>query len=1226
MRYLNKIIFINSAKVKYAEIELDGNVHLIGTQGVGKSTLLRAILFFYNSDKTKLGISREKSNFDSFYFPNQNSYIVYEVIKDGVPYSILAFRKQGRVAFRFIDSAYDKNIFINEDGGAYESWEKIRPQLGVDISYTKSVSNYEDYRNILYGNNSSLSPEFRKYSIIESKQYQNIPRTIQNVFLNSKLDAEFIKQTIIKSLNENEVEIDLETYSRNHLKNFEAEINDIKIWTEKNRKGEIVIRKQADKVIDNHRSLKHLEFEMIKLAKQIGLSVKDIERKEPVIRTEKKREEERLLEIKKRMEEAEAIYNDKREGLKTEIGICKDKLKTIKNKEAYFNDLGINEIIERSSAEQSLIISKKQLKEQKELLTSKYSKMSQKYEDMKLLADNQLTEFRNQQKERINSLNEQLNKVREEINNRYSDLIDKIKSENSDSIDIARNMLEQEKDKVASIKHKRVELKHQRLFEKEIEACKAEALKLKEETIKLNSRIKEAKSIIENTQRQWEIEDRSLKHESDVKIQELKDKKADVDKQIEEIESIIKRREGSFYSWLNNNLPEWNDTIGKVVDEKDVLFNTDLNPVLVEEGEKNLYGVNIDLSQLDKSVKTIEEYREDLNGLVLNSKELDKEINQELKNKDEELKKLARKFQNIISENKEIITVKELELSKNNHKIDENDVKIVDLERKAIEERDSSLQDIDKELDAAINEKVKAEKNIEDIKKSIEGEIDAKKKERDETIAKEQESTKEKVDNINDEIKKKEEETKSNKEDISKKQNEELKEEGADVEVIENLDKKLKDIEQELTYIEEKKVKLIEYKKDKREWLDKKGEYEDEKQDLEQKLKKEKVEYSLEKESLGKAYAEVNRSLELISKELGDIEFDLDKYKEFKKTEIYNEFKCYIGDGDVENNQTDRLYKLIDSIYRLNGESANRYNDLRESVNKFAGNFTDDNIFKFKTRFLSKEDYIEFANMLNEFVLEDKITELQKRVNERFAHIIQQISKETGDLNSKEGEIQKWIRKINKDFASKNFVTAIKHMEMRTVESSNKIVKILNDIKKYSEEYALELGEVNLFSTETREINNEKAVKLLSQLVREINLSKAKQISLSDSFGLEFRITENDNDTGWVEKLSNVGSEGTDILAKAIINIMLLNVFKNTASKKIKNFKLHCMMDEIGKLHPSNVEGILQFANERNILLINGSPTSYSAKNYSYIYMLSKDKNNITRAKRLIKREAMVLN
>jgi hypothetical protein len=39
------------------------------------------------------------------------------------------------------------------------------------------------------------------------------------VFLNSKLDAEFIKQTIIMSLNEEDIEIDLQSY-KHHLENL----------------------------------------------------------------------------------------------------------------------------------------------------------------------------------------------------------------------------------------------------------------------------------------------------------------------------------------------------------------------------------------------------------------------------------------------------------------------------------------------------------------------------------------------------------------------------------------------------------------------------------------------------------------------------------------------------------------------------------------------------------------------------------------------------------------------------------------------------------------------------------------------------------------------------------------------------------------------------------------------------------------------------------------------
>lgn len=95
MRYLNKVIFLNSAHIPYSEIKLDGNVHFIGTQGVGKSTLLRAILFFYNADKLKLGIPKEKRSYDEFYFHFTNSFIVYEVMRENGPYCVLTGRLFG---------------------------------------------------------------------------------------------------------------------------------------------------------------------------------------------------------------------------------------------------------------------------------------------------------------------------------------------------------------------------------------------------------------------------------------------------------------------------------------------------------------------------------------------------------------------------------------------------------------------------------------------------------------------------------------------------------------------------------------------------------------------------------------------------------------------------------------------------------------------------------------------------------------------------------------------------------------------------------------------------------------------------------------------------------------------------------------------------------------------------------------------------------------------------
>ena len=229
MRYLNKVSFINSAAVKYAELDLNGNVHFIGTQGVGKSTLLRAILFFYNANSLKLGVPTgpANKNFAEWYFPYRNSYILYEVVRENGAYTILAFKAQNRVCFYFIDAPYDREMLIDVDGRAFESWEKIRAGLDArKVYYSRRIKSYEEYRDILYGNDQGKK-EFRRYALLESRQYLNIPRTIQNVFLNSRLDAEFIKQTIIDSMNEEDLQIDLHNYTH-HLKDFETQLDDMR--------------------------------------------------------------------------------------------------------------------------------------------------------------------------------------------------------------------------------------------------------------------------------------------------------------------------------------------------------------------------------------------------------------------------------------------------------------------------------------------------------------------------------------------------------------------------------------------------------------------------------------------------------------------------------------------------------------------------------------------------------------------------------------------------------------------------------------------------------------------------------------------------------------------------------------------------------------------------------------------------------------------------------------
>ena len=112
MNLLRRMVLVNSAHVAYREVLLDGHIHFIGTQGTGKSTLLRAILFFYNADQRKLGISKEKKSFSEYYFPYVDSYIFYEVQVGERRFCVWLYKRQNRLCFRFVDGGFDQALVI----------------------------------------------------------------------------------------------------------------------------------------------------------------------------------------------------------------------------------------------------------------------------------------------------------------------------------------------------------------------------------------------------------------------------------------------------------------------------------------------------------------------------------------------------------------------------------------------------------------------------------------------------------------------------------------------------------------------------------------------------------------------------------------------------------------------------------------------------------------------------------------------------------------------------------------------------------------------------------------------------------------------------------------------------------------------------------------------------------------------------------------------------------
>lgn len=1211
---------IESANVRYSEVDIDGNVHFIGTQGVGKSTLLRALLFFYNANQQKLGIPMGKKTFVDFYFPYQNSYIIYEVIRETGPFCVMVFKSQGRVNFRFLDTNYDKKHFIDDEGRIFDSWDKIKVAFGKNIHYTKKIDRYEDYRNVLYGNSQGLGAEFRKYAMLESKQYQNIPRAIQHVFLNYKVESEFIKDTIIKSLNEEEIKIDLSNYVH-HLKDFDTQLNDIRKWTDKTKSGDIIVRKLAEQVSTIYLAIKSLDREKKKLSTELQWQLNEIKKQQPKIAEKLYREEANKTQLQLKIADREKRFQSKKDKITAEINVYVHKLKDAKTRMDEYLNMDIQGIIKRVAKKADWEIEKDNLSNQKIILEANFTDIKQKYEMQINQLKNQLTSYQNLKQTEENNLHKGLFQYKEQLAKEYENLIEEIKKLNVEQLEFAKKLVEDKNAAINQLQIKKAGTKHKRFFETEIEKSKSDINGLNEKIRLENVEIKLKTDETDAIKRQWELEKVRTEEIFANKLEAHNHQVKVLNERVNSIVEKVENSKDSLYGWLNNEYPEWEKSIGKVIDEDNILFHSGLSPQKVGATDISFFGVKLDLSEISKSVKTVADYQKDKVSLLVQIEGIHKSMAALAEQLNADLENLKRKYKPKISKCKEAVKISQHIIDHSIIKLDEAKVSLADYIAKAESEKQLAMDLLEKEFETISDAKLNADNAVTEIENGIKKHIESKRNEKLKKAEEEEVKLNEAIVKIAQEIAYKKTSTAKQLDAIKANQKKEFEVKGADNIQIAKIDEALLALNTELEFIENNRDNVAEYNKDKRELFDKMESFKNQKAYQENQLTTEQNKFETLRAKLFDEIGLLKKDIELTNLQLANIKEDIEKYEAFKLTECYKNSPVATNEYGVHPQSTKRCIMLIDELNSAYYKGIEQYRSLQEGINKFNGNFSVQNIFSFKTNLITQSEYFQFAEDLNEFIEEDKISLYEKRVNELFANIIKQVGKETTDLLSKESEIQSVINDINKDFVNRNFTGVIKSIQLRVVQSSNKVVHLLTEIKKFNDENVNDLGSANLFSVSelSREDKNKKAIGLLMQMVKEIADYKHKDINLSDSFELEFKIVENDNDTNWVQNLANVGSDGTDVLVKAMINIMLLNVFKEGATKhRFKDFKLHCMMDEIGKLHPTNVRGILKFANDRNIMLINSSPQSFDALAYKYTYKLAKDDKSVTIINRLI--------
>ena len=1203
MKCLNKIVFINSANIPYAEISVDGNVHFTGTQGVGKSTILRALLFFYNADKHRLGIQQGQKPFDEFYFRQSNSYILYEVARDNGAYTILVSRYQGRASWRFIDAPYRREWLVTDENKVLGDWVKIRERIGSDISVSARVESGVMFKDIIFGN--THDGKYARYALVTSSHYQNIPRSIQNVFLNTKLDADFVKNTIIQSMTDEELPIDLQTYRR-LVTDFEREYDEIDCWFRQTRDGVYPVRRQAMAIAEQGRKIVALDRQLSDEWRMLNHAVDYSEQRIPLLEVEAETVMSDICKERKREEELTEEYEKEKDSLNQELGANRSKLKEILQTRKAFEAEGIDAMLALADRETTVRHEEKDTRTLLDGLLKTHETIEEKYNVARGKLENARRSFENAQKEaycqRLSEIQKKRDVLEEERTKNRNIVTEEFDGWRHESDERLQTLIAEQNRADSALK----ELRKWHPLADEMKHVDEQLLQLDstEKTIVLEQ--KSVKSQIDRISAEYEMKEREMRQAFRRDKERLEADRRQVREQIARIGELLSRLDGSLYKWLCENKKGWENTIGKVVDEERVLYAQGFDPQ-PDAASDSLFGVRLNLDNIASVHRTPDDYRAEKKNLEEHDRLIGTQLVQSDKNLQDESSKLTKKYTALLNPLRQETTALRVRegqipaerqnLQNLRHKLEMEEQRLI-ADEKEIRERsfNEALLKVQSEKDARTKNEEKHKKEL----KELDAVFNKSSKALNVELRRFKESQQTEAAERNKEF-----DTLKSRLDV-------------DTALLEQYRRTLDELKSLLEKIERERPAVIRYRDAEKNLFSKEPEIKKTVKAIGTRLSLLRQRYEDRRARIVRKYREMEERHRTVRKELTYRKDGLGQYRQMVENERLVP-DSFLSDGSMLTTDMS-CQQLISRLRGTVNQKRESTDTLKETVVSFNRNFKPQNAFHFNTMPVTDNDYLQIAVDLQDFMDNNKIEEFRRRTSEHYKDILGRISTEIGALMKRRSDVDGVILDINRDFVEKNFAGVIRSIELRANESSDKLMQLLTSIHDYAAENAMSIGELNLFSGDNRDEVNRKVVDYLKSLSRQLqNEPNRPSVSLGDAFRLQFRVRENDNDTGWVERINNVGSDGTDILVKAMVNIMLINVFKKKAARRSGDFVVHCMMDEIGRLHPDNIKGILQFANSRNIYLINSSPTSYNPYDYRYTYLLSKHGVS-TRVEKLLKR------
>jgi hypothetical protein len=1206
-RILNRIVEINITNVKYADIELCGNTCFVGTNNYGKTSLQRAILFFYSANSRGLGIAQSQKTFEEHYFRFENSYLVYEITTEDSAFCVMVYR-HNKLVYRFFDAPYNADFFLNANDEAMKIKEVIGGLEKRGIFISNQIDTFERYRNIIYG--TETDKQLSKFHLLKgNEKYQNIPKSITNVFLSSKssIDSRFIKDFIANSLTTENSSIKLEQVER-QLRQFNEKYADIETYLKKESQQLVEL---IDKKYDQVHMLKGAQME---LADKLGSSLRFAETQNESIRDAAKLKEEELDTLTNSHSEFKTNLEEKQKDIREEIGYYDRTIRDANKKLKEYKEKNIEEAVGKNAEREKLQVELNIARREYESLTSNVSSIEMKYSSL-------IEQLRNDKTAYINKINSKTGEIFNHYNelqllqkNEYNKKDAELKKKKEDTIEEVTAETTAKQIEFNELKSEEKVIRNTRFYETEIKGLETELSELRAVNYKNKSERAIKQNMIQTIQREWEAAELKLKTSLSNQVNKINTEIIKVKAEIKEIEDKLNVQHDAFYGYLEKNVKDWHTTIGKVVNEK-LLFRTDLTPEFKEESAKTLYGIHLELGQVEVVSKSIEEYQHEKTERLTMIRDLEDSLNQFQVSNNEEKMLAADRYGKQLGELKEDVKVLaySLELAdKREQKLIEE---LEEWKQKAGVEIEQSLSGNRAKFNLIEEELSVLNKKKNSLLTDFNVQLERLRVYNEERVAELKERQETEISELEVEKKNQVKEYEEKEEQLAKEKESNFKSKGVDSKQIKKIDERINELKDSLKEIEQYQQIVNDYLKDKREIFDRLPDLIQKKEDFVKTSNEMANQMEETQRKFNIKSMELKKQKRAFDEELIDFNNGINYYSNnFRDTPVFNKYSDIIERAEpkrTNHNIMDLCTQLLKNDSYFNEE----YGAFQRYVNEYAGKFRFDNHFNFIIRNdATQGEYERFAQNLRSFINENKIEMSLAETATQIGLVTDSIATKVKELSGQKDKIQHIITLIAEDFKKAEFEESklIEFIKIKIEESDNKVYKLLKKVEEFREEHGLVYNE-GLFNTDfatssKREIST-RAVRLLDQLRNAIKDQDQEEIRLQDLFELKFNIKEGMNETGWTHKIDSIGSTGTDILVKAIIYITLLHVFiKESSHRSSTDFKVHCIIDEVGQISAHYLRELLKFAKNRNIMMINGLPNKSGLEShYRYTYQFRKE-------------------